>query len=801
LENWSRALEAIPTQPEIQDKSALSEQPEDQEVSVINWGAELAVVRDNLLAGNLELAEEKIPLLLGQSIDSPLIAVTHLEILKANPNAPLTARRSMAEFYHRQWPDCVACTILLGIWLMQEGSIERAVSLLHQAAARDLNGIIAQRLLGPDHPYQLLWPEDLSINLDLPIPSSVLSALGWNRLEAGEPLPPEPEPVPNQLEIEPEKTNQDVLDWAIPTAVAAEKIINKSDKEAQPSEDLIRFSNELDDIALKIDQIPPSQYDGRFPVYVVFSVYQNLASSYGSQTADQISGEMKFLAQAVSQNHLGNSYSRWVGTVFLPDKLESTSAFNLAKLDKTDPWTLKNALTDLDKALAKRGQMIGALLIVGGPEIVPFHNLPNPVDDPDGEVPSDNPYSTRDENYFIPEWPVGRLPGEAGSDGSLLIEALKRTRNQYASQPKNARHPLSWLSWIIGWLQPSRKTNRKGFGYTAAVWRKASIQVFRPVGEARAVMVSPPSNGNGRSPKPDTNGVLPSARLGYFNLHGLSDTAEWYGQRDPTDHEGGPDFPVAVSPKDIEALGDQTPVVVFSEACYGALINNKTAEQALALKFLQGGTQVVVGSTTMSYGAINAPLIAADLLGYSFWKGLLEGLSAGEALLRAKIHLASEMHQRQGYLDGEDQKTLISFILIGDPLTHLSDEIRSAKYLRRTAAPPPPVKTVCDKATEPDVEGEIPAEVMRYVKQVVANYLPGMNNAHLTYTAEKVECVAHDHTCPTNQLNGKSHPEQAPDRHVVVLNKTIEKAGHTHPQYARLTLDGRGKLVKVVVSR
>ena len=203
----------------------------------------------------------------------------------------------------------------------------------------------------------------------------------------------------------------------------------------------------------------------------------------------------------------------------------------------------------------------------------------------------------------------------------------------------------------------------------------------------------------------------------------------------------------------------------------------------------------------MSYGAINAPLIAADLLGYSFWKGLLEGLSAGEALQRAKIHLASEMHQRQGYLDGEDQKTLISFILIGDPLTHLSDEIRSAKYLRRTAAPPPPVKTVCDKATEPDVEGEIPAEVMRYVKQVVANYLPGMNNAHLTYTAEKVECVAHDHTCPTSQLNGKSHPEQAPDRHVVVLNKTIEKAGHTHPQYARLTLDGRGKLVKVVVSR
>ena len=52
-------------------------------------------------------------------------------------------------------------------------------------------------------------------------------------------------------------------------------------------------------------------------------------------------------------------------------------------------------------ALAKHGEMIGALLIVGGPDIIPFHNLPNPVDDLDMEVPSDNPYGTRDENYFI----------------------------------------------------------------------------------------------------------------------------------------------------------------------------------------------------------------------------------------------------------------------------------------------------------------------------------------------------------------------------------------------------------------
>ena len=61
-------------------------------------------------------------------------------------------------------------------------------------------------------------------------------------------------------------------------------------------------------------------------------------------------------------------------------------------------------------------------MIIGGDEIVPFHSLPNPTDDSDREVLSDNPYASTDTNYFIPEWPVGRLPGEKGMDAGLLLE-------------------------------------------------------------------------------------------------------------------------------------------------------------------------------------------------------------------------------------------------------------------------------------------------------------------------------------------------------------------------------------------
>jgi len=335
------------------------------------------------------------------------------------------------------------------------------------------------------------------------------------------------------------------------------------------------------------------------------------------------------------------------------------------------------------------------------------------------------------------------------------------------------------------------------------------VEVFRPVAEAKAVMISPPISKNGNSGNGTKPSTLPIARLGYFNLHGLADAAEWYGQRDPLGASDGPDYPVALRPADVRSLADKNPLVVFSEACYGAHILSKTVEQALALQFLKAGTQVVAGSTTMSYGAINTPLIGADLLGNKFWKALLEGLTAGEALQRAKIEMASEMHRRQGYLDGEDQKTLISFILLGDPLMRLTEEVRNSKHrkmgFRRLADRPLQVKTVCDRALEADKGEPIPPEVITSVKQVVANYLPGMSDAHTTYTAERAVCVAHGHTCPTGQLNNgkscKSSSDHAPHHHMVVLSKTLENAGHTHPQFARLTLDNQGKLVKIVVSR
>ena len=113
----------------------------------------------------------------------------------------------------------------------------------------------------------------------------------------------------------------------------------------------------------------------------------------------------------------------WGSLLFYADDESCTKPYGLKPAPYNDPWQLKLILSDLDAPLEKRGERIGALLIVGGPEIVPFHNLPNPVEDADVDVPSDNPYSARDSNYFISDWPVGRVSGGSGTDPTFLAQS------------------------------------------------------------------------------------------------------------------------------------------------------------------------------------------------------------------------------------------------------------------------------------------------------------------------------------------------------------------------------------------
>ena len=185
------------------------------------------------------------------------------------------------------------------------------------------------------------------------------------------------------------------------------------------------------------------------------------------------------------------------------------------------------------------------------------------------------------------------------------------------------------------------------------------------------------------------------ASVRYFNLHGKPDGRQWYGQSDPFLAAAYDDFPVAMRRSDVSAAEPRGSVVV-TEACYGATL----AAGSIATRFLRLGAAVLFGSTAMSYGAINAPVSGADMLAMEFLRRLLGGATAGDAFLQAKTAFARTMMAEQGFLDPEDQKTLLSFVLYGDPRHTLPDAHR--RDLPAPATPDPRYEVVCARAiTQP----------------------------------------------------------------------------------------------------
>ncbi|MFC2054652.1 hypothetical protein ACFLV7_10230 [Chloroflexota bacterium] len=803
-----------------------------RESDLLPWGNPLRSARQALKQGDLNRTEEMIRQTLSVELTPLLAVVTHLEYLEANGSIPLQSKLEIAHEYHQRWSDCLVCKLSLAHWLMEFGKGDRAVALLHEAAARDVNGQVPARLWNSSNPYHMIWPRHLELALEAPIPSEVVAYLGWNRI-AGGTIPSGDldldalisELYEDHIEV---SSSEPELDDFIPAAAAitasrldSQYSSDEGEKDS-PSEDSSsrlepkisavvtnQAREEIERLAVKRNLPGVTKLDGRYPVYVVFSLHSRLVGKYGEKNTAILEDEMKRLVKALQK------YPRWGSLMLFADDPVCLEPYGIQPVETVDPWAIKLAIADLDAALAKHGEMIGALLIVGGPDIIPFHNLPNPVDDPDLEVPSDNPYGTRDENYFIPEWPVGRLPGGAGPDISLLYEQLKRIADRHSGQSKYAAGRKNWLSRFMKWIISSFSTQKKSYGYTAEIWKQASLKVFRPIGESKSMFVSPPYGFDGvrvnSSSDHTKNGRdkqklvrLPKSRLGYYNLHGLVDAAEWYGQSDPIDHADGPDYPIALRPQDISINGrkktTKSPQIVFSEACYGMHIIGKSVEEAMALKFLQSGSKAVVGSTCMSYGSIAPPLIAADLLGFQFWKFLHDGLPAGEALKQAKISLASEMHHRQGYLDGEDQKTLISFVLYGDPLDKPFNGYKGPKSIQRLIDSDE-INIVCDRSLETYAPKPIPDEVLGNVKQILKQYLPGMTDAQLIYCQERGQCGGNGHKCPTSQLEVRAHSRVHSPRSLITINKNVTRENRNHPHYARLTLNGEGKLVKLVVSR
>ncbi len=701
--------------------------------------------------GDYETAQRESQAALDADPDppTPLPALVHLTALWHA--GQLEQALPLAESFAARWPEVVAFKLCLAECLFNNHQHARAIQLLHDAAAHDMAGQVAARHWGDAHAYRALWQAELTFTLPGPLPAELIRALGLNRLP-GKVAPPSP---------------------------AAHS--------APPSEAIAEIQATLDALAEQLT-VPASMNDIGRETFILLSSRTRLGAVYGAEGFAQVDAAIRELAQAQTVMR---------PLVVYVDDAVALQPFGLQPVDALNAWDIKLLITQFHEKLRAAGDRLGALLIVGGPDIIPFHHLPNPTEDPDAGIPSDNPYATSDENYFVPEWPVGRLPSGAGRDPTPLLRALKKAAQNHARARQTGGSQRFWLAHILAQLiaflqQRQRQVKQQpAFGYSANIWKSAAAAVYDAIGNRDELLTSPPLDTTSLPPE----GLAP-ARLSYFNLHGVEDGPEWYGQRAPGDPASLPEYPVALRPDDVVNSG-RAPVIVFSAACYGANVFGKTVADALALRFLDAGTRVLVGSTKIAYGSVSEPLIAADLLGRCFWQNLNAGLMAGEALRLAKLQMAQEMHNRQGCLDGEDQKTLISFVLYGDPLAVPVPQAPSAakeakrralraNALRSTTAPerfkPQAAHTV-------PLEPALTPESIAHLKSLAARYLPGLADAELF--------AARARSAPTN---GQAKSAQS-GATVVTFAKTIQAKTRRHSHFARVTFDAKGAITKVAVSR
>lgn len=741
------------------------------------------------------------------------IAVQIQQAMEDDQGAMTLARSGLERF-----PDCLYLQLLIGSKDVDSGDVVNGMEYVHKSMRMDPSGSRAEKVLGRDHPYKRLWPASLEAEMSRPVPAPVAAMLGDNMLAT------------QKVEGQPKNSDELNAGQSPPSSPVHDEITGKSDPigadgvesrsdeladpfpEPQPweafrgpdpglsgsegnfereGETLLEIERDFDRIAARINARRRNRAeDGRSPAYILLSSRTRLQQVYGDHAYKKLDHAVLEIVSAMRRK------PGWSAYRFFTDDPPSLDPFDIAPADPGNAWEVKLRLGDLDRALAKRGEMIAAVLIIGGDNIVPFHLLPNPTDDDDDDVASDNPYASSDENYFVPEWPVGRLPIE---DSWQALESQLRSIAQYHQWTNRPYNPFQRIRYWFqrrfgGFFAPVDKTT----GYTASVWKKASHAVYKAIGDPRSMVASPPAEAE-RLP----GILLRPSNLSYFNLHGLEDAPEWYGQRDPLqDAPSALEFPVALRPQDIVNSG-RAPKVVFTEACYGAHAIGKTSETALSLKFLCAGTRAVIGSTKISYGSVTPPLIAADLLGRLFWQYLNQRLPVGEALRRAKLKLAAEMHQRQGFLDGEDQKTVISFVLFGDPLYRPANRyhLPGEKTVIRSSQRPAAINTTSSETGSEISQDSLDAATLEKIDSIVTKYLPGMKSAACTIHSQQITCHQVGHMGPSQELRAKSAVHNSAGMMVVTLSKQVKSGDRNHPHYARLTLDKQGKVIKLAVSR
>jgi len=404
-----------------------------------------------------------------------------------------------------------------------------------------------------------------------------------------------------------------------------------------------------------------------------------------------------------------------------------------------------------------------SVLIAGGPSVVPFFRLDNPADDPDEFIFSDACYAGLHGDPLRPVRPVSRVPDTGHVSADFFARILSRMAAQRATPPRCSN--LASVS-----------------GYTASVWREAARDVYSTAQSPATLRMSPPWDSRDycrlRSPE---------ARIHYFNLHGKPDGLVWYGQRDPSLVADYPDFPIALRTLDI-CSAEASTSAVLTEACYGATL----APNSIANRYVHLGASAFLGSTAMSYGSVSPPVSGADFLAKEVLRRLLAGSPIGESFLKAKQSFVNTMMAEQGFLDAEDQKTMLTFILLGDPLFSPMPQTKATASRSELELPfEPQREIICARNVEDPRPARLRPGVLEELEYLATRILSAADSDRSIGPLRTGQ-----ESC--SNLSVSSHIRLSPGgRRVLTIRQTLPTGG---TRLARVSYSG-DRVVKALVSK
>lgn len=315
------------------------------------------------------------------------------------------------------------------------------------------------------------------------------------------------------------------------------------------------------------------------------------------------------------------------------------------------PNKVKKALDALVARLAPE-----YVVLFGADDVVPHFRVANPSHsatdgDDDTEVLTDNPYacsrqfrSGRRSSYLVPDRVVGRIPDLPGSSDAGWI--------------------TNYLQHAAGWTSRPASVYDADLLLANEAWRKGGEDSVTYLGRrTKQLLLAPPTN-------PSTPQLLArrGALLHMIKCHGGDHDSWFYG-------DGHGRQPAALkSPMLVGATMPDT--VVGAMCCYGGKVFDPNApvvahpgEPPIPMVYLRQGAHGYLGSTTIAWVGPSV-MMCADWVVTAFLKDVLSGASLGRAALGAKQDFLRWAQQEGQDPDTADEKTLLQFVLLGDPSIH-----------------------------------------------------------------------------------------------------------------------------------